>query len=130
MKSLIRILSAAALLSLAASCGPSRYTVPVEMRHPSKSGIDLSGKTVSMVYLDNGNARNSAVGEAFAGGFADALEEAYGTGEGSVGVYKIETKPDAAYASNSGVTIQIAGSSETARLGSILLIDNVILNYE
>lgn len=37
---------------------------------------------------------------------------------------------DAAYASNSGVTIQIAGSSETARLGSILLIDNVILNYE
>lgn len=37
---------------------------------------------------------------------------------------------DAAYASNSGVTIQIAGASETARLGSILLIDNVILNYE
>lgn len=99
MKSLIRILSAAALVSLAASCGPSRYTVPVEMRHPSKSGIDLSGKTVSMVYLDNGNSASSAVGEAFAGGFADALEEAYGTGEGSVGVYKIETKPDAAYAS-------------------------------
>lgn len=37
---------------------------------------------------------------------------------------------DAAYASNSSVTIQIAGSSEAARLGSILLIDNVILNYE
>ena len=37
---------------------------------------------------------------------------------------------DAAYASNSSVTIQIAGSSEAARLGSILLIDNIILNYE
>lgn len=37
---------------------------------------------------------------------------------------------DAGYASNSKVSIQIAGNTEEARLGSILLIDNVILNYE
>ena len=35
------------------SCGPSRHAVQVEMRYPSKSGLDLSGKTVSVVYLEN-----------------------------------------------------------------------------
>lgn len=37
---------------------------------------------------------------------------------------------DAAYASDSKVTITINGSTEEARLGSILLVDNVKLNYE
>ena len=36
---------------LLASCGPSRYAVQVEMRHPSKSGLELTGKNLSVVYL-------------------------------------------------------------------------------
>ena len=45
------ILAAAfAALSLAA-CSPQTLTLSVDMRHPSKSGIDLARKTMSIVYL-------------------------------------------------------------------------------
>ena len=40
---------------LLASCGPSRYAVQVEMRHPSKSGLELTGKNLSVVYLTDGD---------------------------------------------------------------------------
>ena len=38
----------------AVSCGPSRHAIHVEMRHPSKSGLELGGKIVSVVYSDTG----------------------------------------------------------------------------
>ena len=39
-----------------AACSPQTLTMNVEMRHPSKSGIDLSRKTMSIVYMDAGTA--------------------------------------------------------------------------
>ena len=79
------------LLSLAAvSCGPSRYAVHVEMRHPSKSGLELAGKIVSVVYSDSGDAAADSFNENMADAFASALEKDYGTGEGSVGLYMVD----------------------------------------
>ena len=75
---------------LLASCGPSRYAVQVEMRHPSKSGLELTGKNLSVVYLTDGNASSDLFDASMADGFAYALEKDYGTGEGSVGVYSME----------------------------------------
>lgn len=131
MKSLIRILVPATMLAIAASCGPARYAVPVEMRHPSKSGVDISGKTVSMVYLDNGNVSNSTVGEAFAGGFADALEEACGTGEGSVGVFKIESMPGAVYSSKDSLfnILMDTGSDIVFLLDTVTFINQGNMQY-
>ena len=40
---------------LSVSCGPSRHAIHVEMRHPSKSGLELGGKIVSVVYSGIGD---------------------------------------------------------------------------
>ena len=99
MKKIVRILACAASLALMASCGPSRYAVHVEMRHPSRTGIDLADKNVSVICLTNDNTVGSAAGEAISEGFAKALENEYGTGEGSVGVYSVKALPGGDYAS-------------------------------
>ena len=71
------------------SCGPLKHVIHVEMRYPSKSGIELAGKNVSVVYVTDGNATSDTFNEEIAGGFAQALEQDYRTGEGSVGVYRL-----------------------------------------
>lgn len=48
-----KLLLAVSVVILAAACGPMRHAVHVEMRYPSKAGIDLIGKNVSVVYLEN-----------------------------------------------------------------------------
>ena len=66
------------LLAAVVSCGPSRHSIHVEMRHPSKAGIDLSGKTVSVVYMENRDSVSAEFNGYMADGFAYALEQEYG----------------------------------------------------
>jgi len=75
---------------LAVSCGPSRYALHLEMRQPSKSGVDLGGKLVSVVYSSIGDEAADTFAENMADAFAEALEKDYGTGEGSVGLYAVD----------------------------------------
>lgn len=77
---------------LVSACGPSRHAVQVEMRYPSKSGIDLFGKVVSVVYVTDGNETGDTFNSSMAEGFAVELEKDYGTGEGSVGVYRLQDR--------------------------------------
>lgn len=77
---------------LVSACGPSRHAVQVEMRYPSKSGIDLFGKVVSVVYVTDGNETGDTFNSSMAEGFAVELEKDYGTGEGSVGVYSLQNR--------------------------------------
>lgn len=77
---------------LVSACGPSRHAVQVEMRYPSKSGIDLFGKVVSVVYVTDGNETGDTFNSSMAEGFAVELEKDYGTGEGSVGVYSLQDR--------------------------------------
>lgn len=96
MKKFLFALSVA-LMTL--SCGPSRHSIHVEMRHPSKSGVSLDGKVVSVVYLENGNPIASSFAEGIADGFAYSLEQDYATGEGSVGIFKMIRSADGDYSS-------------------------------
>ena len=84
---------------MAVSCGPSRYALHVEMRHPSKSGIDLAGKNVAVVYLENDNVYGNSFSEGIADGLASSIEQDYETGEGSVGVYRMRVVPGGVYSS-------------------------------
>ena len=84
---------------VALSCGPGKYTMHLEMKQPSKAGVDLSGKTVSMVYLENGNQMHDEFVSYLASGFAESLQNDYGTGEGSVGVFRMSREYGADYAS-------------------------------
>ena len=76
-----------AALALAA-CSPQTLTLNVDMRHPSKSGIDLSRKSMSIVYMDDGQA-DTTFSNGVASSFARSLEEDYFGGKEAVGVYKI-----------------------------------------
>ena len=75
---------------LVAACAPSRHSLQVEMRYPSRSGIELFGKIVSVVYLTDGDQIGDTFNASMAKGFATALEKDYRTGEGSVGVYSLQ----------------------------------------
>lgn len=87
------------LSAVVCSCGPSRHTVFVEKRNPSKSGLELSQKTISIVYLENSDKSENLFSEGMADGLAAALEEDYGMGEGSVGIYRMPCLPGADYSS-------------------------------
>ena len=76
-----------AALALAA-CSPQTLTLHCDMRHPSKSGIDLSRKSMSIVYMDDGQA-DTTFSNGVASSFARSLEEDYFGGKEAVGVYKI-----------------------------------------
>ena len=79
----------AGLFALAlAACSPQTLTMNVEMRHPSKSGIDLSRKTMSIVYMDAGTA-DTTFSNLVASSLARSLEADYFRGEEAIGVYKI-----------------------------------------
>lgn len=86
------------VLLLAASCSPSRHAMHLEMRYPSKSGLDLAGKVVSVVYLENDDEQGNQFNEGMADAFAYALEKDYGTGEGSIGIYRMRCEDGVDYA--------------------------------
>ena len=79
-------------LLIVISCGPSRHAVHVEMRHPSKSGLELGGKIVSVIYADTGNSQSDLFTENMADAFAEALEKDYGTGKGSFAVHTVDAR--------------------------------------
>ena len=105
-----------------------KHAVHVEMRHPSKSGIDLAGKDVSVVYLETDNTVANAFSEGMADAFAYTLEQDYGTGEGSVGIYRMPMSPDGNYASKDSLfnILMDTGADvvflfDTVRLGTIVI---------
>lgn len=85
-----RLIALLAFAVLLISCGPSRYAVHVEMRHPSKSGVDLAGRIVSVVYYSSNDSTENKAAESMAKGFAGVIEADNSTGEGSVGVYSVD----------------------------------------
>ncbi len=87
------------LVACAVSCGPSKHAVHVEMRHPSKAGVELAGKNVSVVYLENDDVVATEFNESMADGFAYTLEQDYGMRDGSIGIYRMRKNPGGNYAS-------------------------------
>lgn len=85
--------------SVMISCGPSKHVMHIQMRHPSKAGVDLAGKIPSVVYLETDDQAASAFNHGMATAFASELENDLGMGEGSVGVYRMRKEPGADYAS-------------------------------
>lgn len=84
------ILSAALLL---AACSPQIYPLYLEVRQPSPSGVDLSRRSMSVVYLDGTNATDSLFDRAAASALARELEADYFDGREQIGIYHIPT-PD------------------------------------
>lgn len=86
-----------AAIFIAVSCGPSKHAVHVEMRHPSKAGLDLAGKNLSVVYFETEDDTATGFCESMADGFAYTLEQDYGLKDGAVGIYRMPLRKDTDY---------------------------------
>lgn len=92
------LLVASALLALA-SCAPQAFVVSPEMRGPSKSGLNLAGKSMAVVYLTDGNPRDTLFNASAASGFASRLEGDYFGGEQAVELFTARGGDGVDYAS-------------------------------
>ncbi len=81
-------------LSLLVSCGPSRYALNVEMRYPSSQGIDLAGKLISVIYLENEDTSTTALNAALAEAFTSSLETELNS---EIGVYSVRASQSGDY---------------------------------
>ncbi len=79
----------AAALCLAVSCSPQIYTNYLDVRKPSDSGLDLSRKSMALVYMDGDIPADSAFNRSVASAMARALEEDYFDSEEVIGLYRI-----------------------------------------
>ncbi len=88
------VLILSGLVTLVAACSPSKYSVAVELSSPSKSGISLVGKTVSVAYRNNGDSEDSLFLARTADSFIEVLEDEYFDGEESVPLFKVDAAVD------------------------------------
>ena len=82
-----KMIIAAAAAMLLAACSPETYSIYLDVRQPSASGLDLSRKTMAIVYMDGPTKVDSLLGAKSAAAFAEAMEKDYFNGEEAIGMY-------------------------------------------
>lgn len=85
-----------AMLALA-SCAPQAFVIRPEMRGASKSGLNLNGKTMAVVYLTGNENNVNSFNASLAEGFASRLEEDYFGGAREVELFKMPAEKGANY---------------------------------
>ncbi|MGN0189175.1 MAG: hypothetical protein ACI395_06640 [Candidatus Cryptobacteroides sp.] len=80
---------AAVCLPLMLACSPYTFTLSVELRDTTPSGLNLSGKNISVVSLDNGERGDSLFLAGVSESFVGQLEKDYFWGEQRVGLFRI-----------------------------------------
>ena len=88
-RSLLSAIAALSALVALQSCDPQAFSMNVEMRYPSSSGMLIDGKSVAVVYLNEDSAKDSVFNECLANGFASAIEKNYFNGAEAVNLYKM-----------------------------------------
>ena len=83
-----------AMLALA-SCAPQAFVIRPEMRGASKSGLNLNGKTMAVVYLTGNENNVNSFNASLAEGFASRLEEDYFGGAREVELFKMPAEKGA-----------------------------------
>jgi len=90
-------LTLASVLLALASCAPQAFVIRPEMRTASKSGLNLGGKSMAVVYLTGNESRVNQFNASIADGFASRLEEDYFGGDQVIGLFKMESEKAADY---------------------------------
>ncbi|MBO4633933.1 MAG: tetratricopeptide repeat protein [Bacteroidales bacterium] len=88
-----RIVAALGLLLLLAGCSPQVYSLYLDVRQPSQSGLDLARKSLCILYPEGRNQRDSLFDRQAVSAMARLLESDYFGGEEKIGLYSIPT-PD------------------------------------
>jgi hypothetical protein len=81
------------------SCSPSAYVLNLESRRPSESGLDLAGKSLSVIYLESSDGRDSLFNNRAADALAYGLEGEFFDGVEAVKVYNLVKDEAGDYAS-------------------------------
>ncbi|MGN0191821.1 MAG: DUF6340 family protein, partial [Candidatus Cryptobacteroides sp.] len=87
MKTLINTILAASAV-LVAACAPTVYGIQVETRQPSASGLDLTGKSVAIVYPGGVNEKEDALNISFVSALAKQMDASYPESD-SVSVFSL-----------------------------------------
>ena len=79
------------LLTLAAlcACTPQAYTLLYDMHYPGEAGFVLENKTMSVVYLNDGNRQDSLYVSSLANGLVKGLEAEYFQSEEAIPVFSV-----------------------------------------
>ncbi len=92
-----RLATLAPVLLVLVSCAPQAFVIRPEMRTASKSGLNLMGKSMGVVYLTGKETAVNEFNEAIADGFASRLEEDYFGGQQEIGLFKMPAIDGADY---------------------------------
>lgn len=68
---------ALAVLLLAAACSPQIYTLHLDVRQPSPSGLNLAGKSIAVVYMDSTSPADSLLDHTLASALGGELGRDY-----------------------------------------------------
>ena len=110
MKRLILLTALAGLLLTA--CGPQSYTKYLHVRQPSLSGLDLSKKTMSVVYLSDSDTLVEAASLQQAKFLANNLEKNYFDGQEKVGFYRLDKDPKGDYSQRDTLIRMVVGTGD------------------
>ena len=94
-----------ALAALAfASCSPSLYQVDLDVRYPSTSGIEIPGKSVSVVCLNDGSTVDSLT-LILANGFTQGIESMYYEGRQDIDILTMHKDPAGVYSNRDSLAL-------------------------
>lgn len=80
----------------AVSCAPLTYTIEVQEKGPSTSGVNIDGKTVSLAFVQSSPADSSSMA-AVADGLAIGLEECFFGGQTAIDLFSLKAVDGAQY---------------------------------
>lgn len=110
MKRIILFTALAGLLLTA--CGPQSYTKFLQIRQPSRSGMDLSKRTMSVVYLSDKDTLTEAASAKQANFLAANLEKDYFDGEQKVAIYRLDKDPKGDYSQRDTLIRMVVGTGD------------------
>lgn len=93
------LIAVAAAVAALCSCSPVSYVMELEHRSESSSGLDLSGKSISLIYLESENGCDSLFNNRLSDILSMSLENSLFDGNRGVEVYNLVKDPAGDYAS-------------------------------
>ena len=120
----IGLIGAAALAALV-SCSPQAYVLDLEMRYPSLSGDDFTGKDMAVVYLDSRSRSDSTRVFPKAEAIASALEADYFGSKQTIPIYSVERDPAADYSCVDSLVALVMDTDKDV----VFLVDGDVVHY-
>lgn len=77
-----------AVALIATACSPQVYSLYMDVRQPSTSGLRLAGKDISIVYMESRTPADSLFDRQAASALARRLEEDYMDGREEIGIFR------------------------------------------